>query len=436
MRDSSRRRRPRGRAALVALMAGGMIALSASPTAAEENPDPLKDVTEQINQVVQKLLQNPAAPKRADQQRAAAPVQEDDDSPGYETPDPQAPDHASSRGLTAGLAGNELAGVGETDSRIEDDHSASAEATALAIGGQQVIGANADSDGPEEDSLDPLAPLCEGSGGALCASVLYAEAEAHEGATTSDSAASTGVASACVGGSDPAGASCSGPVGVGVLESWSEISRDGSGHTQGSSGSSVADLCLVPAGASCTIGADLLSSEGSSDSRGTATKESQVIALELGGQGGDFTDPLAIALPPGCPEALSVACVFLNQGETYLGNGSAGHSVLALNANVLNGLVLADVAQSETLVHKAGPRTEGEPDKDPEDPKEGPGSDGPGGPGGPGADAGPDADAGDDVLPDTGGVWSGLLAIGLFAVALGGFCLAWARRRDPVDAAA
>ncbi|WP_435768404.1 hypothetical protein [Nocardioides sp. SYSU DS0651] len=432
MRDRSRRR-PMRRAALVALVAGGMVAFSAAPTAAEEDTDPLKQVTDQINEVVDKLLKPPApAPKRAEQQ-AAAPVQDDDDSPGYETQDPAPPDHGSSQGLSADLAGNDLASVGTTDSRIEDDHSASADATTLAIAGQEILGAHADSGGTEEDEADPLAAICEGTSGAICASVLYAEAEAHEGQTTSDSSARSGVASACLGGTGAA--TCDGPVGVGVLDSWSEISRDGSGHTEASSGSSVADVCLGPVLGACTVGAQAVSSEGSSDSRGSASKESQVIGLQLGGPLGDFTEPTAISIPPGCTSP-SVACVFLNQGETYLGNGIAGHGAIALNASVLDGVILADAAQSETLVHKAGSRSgPGGPGDGPGGPGDGDGGPGAGGPGAGGPAAG-DGDAGAGVLPDAGGVWSGLLAIGLFTIALGGFCLAWARRRDPVDAAA
>lgn len=419
-----------GRTALAALAAGTMIVLSAGSVSAEPEPDPMKDVTEQVDKVVKQLLE-PAAPgNRAGQEQAAAPVQEDDDSPGYETPDPEAPDHASSEGLSAGIADNDVASVGSTDSEIRDDHSSSADATALALGGQEVLGAHADSGGTEEQSAgDPLAPICETSEGALCATILYAEAESHEGETTSDASARSGVASACVGGSDPSGETCGGPVGVGVLQSYSEIFRDGSGHTKASSGSSVADVCVAPAPITgCTVGATAVSSEGQSDSRGTASKESNVLGLQLGGPLGDFTEPTAIALPPGCTSP-SLACVFLNQGETYLGTGLAGHAVQALSVSALDGTILADAAQSETLVHKAGPRTTDLPDG-----PDGP-TDGDDGDEGDGGKAG-GSDDGADALPDTGGFWSGFLAIGLLTLAAGGFLVALSRRRDLADAAA
>ena len=430
-----------GRIALAALAAGTMIVLSAGPVSAEPEPDPLKDLTEQVDKVVKQLLE-PAAPGgTAGQEKAAAPVEQDDDSPGYETPDPVAPDHASSEGLSAGIADNDVASVGTTDSEIRDDHSSSADASALALGGTEVLGAHSDSGGTEEQSVgDPLSPVCESSNGALCATLLYAEAESHEGETTSDASARSGVAFACVGGTDTTGETCSGPVGVGVLQSYSEIFRDGSGHTEASSGSSVADVCVapVPLTGTCTVGAAAVSSEGQSDSRGTASKESNVIGLELGGPLGDFTEPTAIALPPGCTSP-SIACVFLNQGETYLGNGLAGHAVQALNVSALDGTILANAAQSETLVHKAGPRTTDLPDGPggPIDGDAGNGDEGDGGDGGSndGGNAG-GLDDGADALPDTGGFWSGFLAIGLLTLAIGGFLVAWSRRRDLADATA
>lgn len=428
-----RRRRLGARAALAVLSTSALVLLPVAPVSADDDTNPIEQLTQQVDQVVHGLMKTHHATTQAAQKRAAAPVAVDDDSPGHETTDPVAPDHASAQGLFAGLAGSSLVSVGDSRGEIRDDHASSADASALAIGGQEVLGAHADSGGTEKQSAgDPLAPVCSSSSGAICATVLYADAEADEGTTTSDSSAHSGVASACVGGSDATGASCSGPVGVGVLQSSGSISRDGSGHTKGSSASSVADVCLAPVPlAGCTVGADAVSSSGSSDSRGTASKQSNVLGLALGGQGGDFTTPTAIALPPGCTSP-SIACVFLNQGETYLGDGIAGHAVAALDASVLDGNVLADAAQSETLVHQAGPRSEDLPNG-PGGPGDHTGNGGPknGGPGN-----GPADSPADDALPNTGGVWSGLLAIGLLTVAAGGFVLAWSRRREMGDAAA
>jgi LPXTG-motif cell wall-anchored protein len=432
------RRRLRSRVTLAALSAGVFVFAAAGAASAQEEPDPVKDAKEQVDQVVNDLLKPraPGASSESSSQRAAAPKATDDDSPGYDTQDPVPPDHASAEGLAASIAENELVSVGSSRAEIRDDHSSSADATALALGGQEVLGAHADSGGTEEQSAgDPLAPICAGSEGALCATLLYADAEAHEGATTSDSSASSGVASACIGGSpaDADGNSCSGPVGAGVLQSWGTISRDGSGHTAAWSRSSVADVCIQPDPVlgTCTVGVEAVSSEGSSDSRGTATKKSQVVGLELGGQGGGLSTPTAIAIPPECTSP-SLACVFLNQGETYLGNGIAGHAVQALDVSALDGTILVDAAQSETLVHKAGARNVDQPDDSDdggEDGEPGPQASGPG-------ETGPRDVTADDVLPDTGGIWSGLLAIGLLTVAGGGLLIARSRRRDLVDAAA
>lgn len=434
------------RVPLAALLAGGILVLGALPAGAED-PKPLDDVGQQVEQTVTELPQPNGVQSNGDQsdqsagatQRhaAAPPVAEDDDSEGHETPNPTAPDHGSSAGLEAAIADNDLVSVATTDSEIKDNHSSSADATALAIGGQEVVGSHADSGGDRNDSDgDPLAPLCDGSDGGVCATLLYSEAHASEGRTHSNSSARSGVASACLGGSDPTGDTCDGPIDAGVIESWSAIHRGPSGHTEAESGSSVADLCVErdPILGTCTVGVAVLESSGSSDSRGHAEKQSNVIGLELGGQtAGDFQDPTAIAIPPGCTSP-SLVCLFLNQGETYLSKPAAGHAVEALHLSALDGSILAHAAQSETLVHKAGARNGGP--KCPGSPSCPGGPGGPGGLGGPGAGPGDSAgppSGGDKLLPDTGGFWSGLLPTGLLAIAMGALTLAWARRRELID---
>lgn len=440
------------RASLTLSLAGALFLLTAAPgsAAADPDPGPAGQLDQRVHEAVEQL-RDPKPKDSSSEQSAAAPLptREDDDSPGHETPDPTRPDHGASQGLEAGVAGNQLLGAGSSYSEIENNHSSSADATALAIGGQEVIGSHADSDGQRHDEDgDPLAPICDESGGALCATLLYSEASATETNTTSHSASRSGAASACVGGADPTGESCNGPVGAGVLQGWSEIHRGPSGHTHAESGSSVADICIGeinPLTGACSVGVEAVTSEGRSDSRGTAEKESQVLALELAGvQQGSFEDPVAIAIPPNCTTP-SVLCVFMNQGETYLGNGIAGHAVEALHVSLLDDTVLAHAAQSETLVHKAGSRSN--PPKCPKAkncprPPDCPGdrdcpNDGPkcvGGncpTGGPGDNAGPGG-----PLPDTGGFWIGLVPIGLLAVAMGVYLVARGRRRELIDGSA
>jgi len=426
MRDSNTSRHNLRRLRLVAVATSGLLLLMSAPAGAADDTQPpnvIENIVANLRDVTTPGTTSPKIQPKA----AALPVVEDDDSPGHETPDPVPPDHASASGLVASLAGNDVAGVALADASMANDDSTTADSTALSLGGNEIIGAHADSDGDNQASAgDPLEPVCEGSDGALCAALVYADAEATEQAHSSSSSSETGVASACVGGDDPTAETCSGPVEAGVIQSSGSISRTRDGHTRAESMSQVANLCLArdPLG-TCTVGADVLRSEGTSDSRGTSTKESQVLGLTVGGtQVVSVTEPTAITIPPNCPSP-SLACVFLNQGERYLGQGVAGHAAQALDAAVLNGEILATVAQSETLVHKT-----------PADPPDNP--DGPVGPVGPVGDGGSDGGQADDggVLPETGGPWRGLFILSLLSLGLGALLVAWSRRESLVHGAA
>src|SRR5680860_1652689 len=132
-------------------------------------------------------------------------------------------------------------------------------------------------------------------------------------------------------------------------------------------------------------------------------------------------DPTSIAIQPACAEP-SLVCIFLNQGETYLGDGVAGHAQEALSARALPATPLeieVEVSRTESLAHNDGGETK-------------PGSDGGsgggssvGGPGLPGTGSGGLTTG----LPNTGGIWSGLLAMSLLSVAAGAFFIAYSRRR-------
>lgn len=415
---------------MIAAATVGLLVLASAPAGAAE--DPLTELTGTLQQTVNDLLAPaaPAPPAPTGGNGALTPVQDDD--PDKEMTDPVSPDHASSDNATVELAENDLAGIGQTDATIGDDDSASADASALSLGGNEIIGAH--SEGNQSASAgDPLEPVCSGSDGALCAQLVEADATSSEANGAQSSQSSTNVVGACVGGDDATGETCSGPVAAGVLTSDSAIQRGRDGHTQASSSSSVADVCLVQAGGEaplplplpeapgggCLVGAEAVESSGASSSRdNSASKDSTIVALEVAGQpieviGGE---PMAIEILPDCPEGMQLACLFLNQGETYI--GSAGHAITALDANLLNGTVLATVSHTETLVHKfpAAPEL-------------------PAGPGGPGEDggveggpAGGEAADSDGVLPDTGGLFSGLLTLALLGLALGAFLVAWSRR--------
>lgn len=365
----------------------------------------------------------------------------DDDLPGHETEDPAPPDHGGAEVADVDLDGNDVADVAHSTSTIEDSDATNSDATLLALGGEEIIGAHADSDGTKEDHAgDPLAPLCEGTEGGVCLRILYADAYADEDGSTSSSSSETGVADVCVGGdsADPE-AECSGPVSAGAGQSESEAERDqGSGRTTASSRSSLVDANV--GGGQATAGA--MQSEGEADSGnspGSASRSSSVAELAVAGTPvqAELSDPFALALPPDCPDP-SLVCVFANQGETYVGDGIAGHAQEALHVEAINSTVLAELGRSETLVHNDG----GEP--------AGPGNPGPGNPGGPdgepgaGPGAGPDAgpgdgpvdmaeaqagDAADDgVLPDTGGFSTLWLALAGGMVAAGAAMLIGRRR--------
>ena len=349
----------------------------------------------------------------------------DDDQPGHETEDPAQPDHGAAEVADANVGGEDLADVGHNDATVEDDDSSKADSTLLALGGEEVLGAHADSDGENESHFgDPLAPLCEGSDGAICLRVLFADAYATDDGDTSNSQSESGVADVCIGGSNPDPAvECEGPITTGVATSEGEANRDqSSGRTTANSESDVADVCLEPdpITGSCALGASAIHSEGESDSgnsSGTASRDSYLLAVDAGGEEqGRIGDPTTIAIQPECAEP-SLVCIFLNQGETYTGASVAGHAQEALSARVLPATPLeieVELARTESLVHNDGG-----------DNGSGGGNSGFGGPGQPGTGGG----GGTGALPNTGGIWSGLLAMGLFSIAGGAFSIAYSRRR-------
>ncbi|MGH3386104.1 MAG: hypothetical protein ACRDO1_16125 [Nocardioidaceae bacterium] len=406
----------------------------------ELTPGSSEGAVEETTESAQAVTQPTAGLKKSS---VAAPApSSDDDSAGHETEDPAPPDHAAGSAGDVDLAEEDVADIGTTKSTVNDDDTSSADAAPLALGGEEILGAHAESGGStEEHAGDPLAPLCEGTEGQVCLRVLYADAYASEDGGTSSSSSQSGVASVCVGGSsaDPQ-AECDGAVGADAGTSEGEIERDkASGQTTASSESSVADACVqAPQAAECAVDASAVHSEGSADSGnspGSAERASWVADAALAGEDlVHLSDPFALAVPPECPDP-SVLCVFLNQGESYLGDGVAGHAQEALHVELLRDtplVTLAELGQSETLVHNAAVDTPEPPgDGDDEEPGDDDG-DGPGAGDDDGAAAGDDdaAAAGDgDALANTGGVWAGLLAIALFAVSIGSFLVAYSRRK-------
>ncbi|HET6627077.1 MAG TPA: LPXTG cell wall anchor domain-containing protein [Nocardioidaceae bacterium] len=439
------------RAAVAVLAAGALVVLGPGPAVADQ-AGPLDPVEDLVGQ-----LQDTLTPPATDEESPPAPADtgaatgttpsspppapsSDDDLPGHETEDPAPPDHAGAEVADVDVADTDVADVGHNDATVEDDDSTRADSNLLTLGGQEVLAAHADSGKTQESHTgDPLAPLCEGSGGAICLRVLYADAYATETGSTSHSRSRNGALDACVGGSstDPT-AACDGPIGAAALGSDTEAERDrASGRTRAGSTSDAADLCLQQDGA-CMLGIGAVHSEGHSDSGGspgTADRDSYLLGLVVAGEDqGRVDDPAALALQPECAEP-SLLCVFLNQGESYTGDGIAGHAQEALDVGVLPDTlgVQADVSRTESLVHNDGGSTEDAPAV-PGDAGEVAGAGvGAGGPGIAGTSAGAGGGASvlglSGMLPNTGGVWSGLLALGLLMLAGGAFTIAYSRRR-------
>lgn len=399
----------------MAVIAASMVTLGPGVASAEEHR-PVKDVVDSVRAGVeqearQEGQQTPSTDGVAGQQGDA--------SSSGATQDPGT--HAKGEVAKVALGGQDVLDLARSEASIGDDDSAHSDATLLALGGQEIIGAHAGSDGSNESHAgDPLAALCEGSGGQLCLRVLFADAYATSDDHGSDALSQTGVLDACLGGdsADPR-AACSGPASVGVLTSRAHTHRDRTdGSTDSQSESAGADVCLAPDGDTCGVGAEVLKSESSASSDGSSQGHSTLAELELGNQEvGSVDQPTTVDVQPNCA-APSAACVAANQGESTTGNGSASQSQDALDAGVL-----PDTAGGEVdLSHTDASATQGNQVLGVQ--AEAPGNGGSGGPGMPGAGG-----VGGGVLPNTGGVWSGLLSLAFGAIAAGAFLIVRTRRR-------
>lgn len=350
---------------------------------------------------------------------------------------------AEAQAAEVDLGGENVLDVSRSEAGITDSDQATSDSTLLAIGGEEVIGSHADSAGTTESHAgDPLAPLCEGSGGQLCVRLLYADAYAAQDADSSSSLSQTGVADACLGGDSAAPtAECSGPVGAEVLTSEASMQRNTTdGSTSGTTESSVADLCLEPEAETCALGIRILWSQSSASSDGTTSGSSTLAALELGNEEvASLSDPASVDVQPGCAEP-SAACVAANQGTAAASSGVAEVSQQALSAGVLPDTLEGQAGVAGTGVRATDEvlgveaQAAGTPGSGAGASGDGDGTAG-GGPGSPGtAVTGiPDTDRGvgervTGLLPNTGGFWVGLLVIAGAALAAGSLLLTRSRR--------
>ena len=278
-------------------------------------------------------------------------------------------DHASATVAELLVLGNETIEIGSAGSSINEDGSTNSDVTVLALGGQEIVGSHASSDGEEESSNDALAPVCDGSGGQLCLGLLYAHSAAHEDGNSSTGSADTALAYVCAGGSatDPKG-QCDGPADAGVSESHASIERDkATGSTSADAESDLVDVCLGGRAADGTcsgIGANAVHSESHSDAPshtqpGTSSRDSYLLGVDVAGQHQEILgDPETLSIPPDCPDS-GAACVFLNEGSTHIriGGASADQDVLHLVVKLpnLGNLIELRLGHTETSVDNPGP---------------------------------------------------------------------------------
>lgn len=417
------RARKTWRASFAAMTAAGLVLMGASVAHAADDPDPIVDLVNQVHKATSPVKKSTTT--TVPSKDAPDPPVSDDDSPGHETTNPSAPDHASGQVGHVEVGGTDLADVGSDRSTVNDDDSTKSDSTLLAIGGQEIIGAHADSNGQKSSHGGaPEIPACDQSDGKVCLDLLYSDASASDNGTQSSSHSSSGLANLCLGGDDPSGDTCNNGVTADLAGTDSSAHRNQTtGRTTAQSASGLANVCVQrdPITHQCTASADAVSSNGQADSDGEASRSSQVLHLQLAGNpAGAPTDPFTVSIPADCTSP-SIVCVFGNQGETYLAEGLAGTSQTGLDLTALDDNLKATLAHTETLAHNDG----GEPVVD-----------APTVPGQPTTPARPRpaVHVNDGILPNTGGVWSGLLGIGLLLFGFGAVATAWERRRAAVFA--
>jgi hypothetical protein len=410
---------------LLTASVGALVALALVPGWGAAANNPLSEVTDGLGDALRGTNDRAATAEQAPSAPGGS-----GGGGGGESPTPSGDDHASGAVADVRAEENEIVTVGRTDGSMADDGSSSSDVTVLAIGGQEIAGAHSDSEeGPENETHDPLAPVCEGSGGAICLGLLYADASSSEDANSSRSSGSAAVAFACLGGTQTdASQDCDGAVSAEIARSDSEIARDKeSGETEATHSNTLADVCAggVDASGTCTgAGAEAGHSESQSESgppggQGSTERSSLLANGEVNGESNEIGgDPSSVAVPPDCPET-SVACASFNEGESFVFTGGAAGQQQGARASIGPDVAVANLSDSETLATNAaeddGPTdvVEGEPPLEaPDDTVLG------AAPLGPGSDS---------ALPFTGVALLLYLAIALGLVSAGAWLIAFHR---------
>lgn len=439
------------RTPLVVVAAMAMIAFS--PGTASASQDPVGDLLGQLRQTADQLTSQlaPASTPLTSTPLVSTPpagpapvlaVPPKDPATGADAVRrADAPDRTAAKPVDLVAAGQKVATVASSGAAVNNDDGTKADSTLVALGGQEIFGAHADSTQQTSDHFgDFLKPLCDASTGQLCLEMLYADADATDNGSTSHAQSRSGLLNACLGGtSTEAGAPCTGPLHAQILTSQSGVDRNqASGRTTGNTDAKAAGVCLQPdpVTAQCALDTALIPSQGTMDSAAAQPAEGSSSVFDLNAAGtdvGSAAQPIDPSLLPECVVA-DLACVSTNQGETSDGSGAAGHDQDGLKlaaVPMLQGGLLAGLGHTETLVHSADSSTP--PGDDAQDPGDnGAVSDGDVQPAAKtvNASASVSPSTGGSVLPNTGGVWSGLLGLGLLLLGAGAFITTRGRRES------
>jgi hypothetical protein len=404
----------------VALTTATMVALGAGAASAASDPDPLGNVVKAVHTTVHPAVHRathggkPATSSRTKEGAASHRSASGSQRPAGTT------DYASSSAGHLQAADQDVLDLSRNDSSGTKD-ATSANATLLAVGGTTIIGSEASSGGANEGhSAFPQIPLCQPTDGAVCLDLLYADSSASDSGSSSRAGTSTGVADACLGGDGVSDGTCNGQH-VGLVQGTSSLERS-SGHNTATSWTSIANFCLQPGADGCTVDGNVLSSNGRADTESGSSGSSTLAEGQLSGTPASApNDPVTVAVPTDCASP-SLVCVFLNQGDngvtgpvtstsqTVVEVSGLGDQLGGTAANAETGTTAVD----DTAIVSPPTHTQNNP---------------PAGTTTKASSSDVAGPAGDGLLPATGGVWSGLLSLGLLLVGAGATAMAWTRRR-------
>ncbi|MGH4000415.1 MAG: hypothetical protein ACRDTJ_23475, partial [Pseudonocardiaceae bacterium] len=263
-------------------------------------------------------------------------IDRDDTEDSDHLDDPRPPDHASGSVLDLDLGGDDedngideesILEITKYDATIEDDGETHADSTVLGLGGDQIVGSDASSEGENRDGDDgDLLGLCDT--GVLCLSLLYHDTVATEDRDASLAAARGGVLALCLLSDDEdvtATYECDGLLSLGVAEGLGVAERDNKqGHTKAESANELLNLCIGQreklTEACDGLGLQAVHSESESESKEPDTNRgSYLIGIDTDGESSYLLDePEAITLlEDDCGDS-AILCLFLNQGKSVI----------------------------------------------------------------------------------------------------------------------